>query len=1226
MPSFRDASPRSDRPHRLPANPARLAAILVAGLLVGSLAAQGSRPTPQVKAGPAAVLTRIVDAASGAPLFGATVTLAETPPLPGQLTAQTDAQGLVSFRGIATGRYHLSAKVPGYLAGSAEASASLDSRTETVIVIPLWKHGALAGIVLDEGGSGVRGATVVALRWESVSGEQKVVTQSVTTTNPEGRFRLAGLPSGEYVVWLPSMAVTVPKGPAGARATPPPQVAPYFLPHAETAVPAGFILWTFGVGKPNPQTSGPIELFEHTFWPEATAPSLATRIVLASGEERTNLEFRPKRRPGRTVSGRVFGDERVASQLPVHLMSSTAGEFAIESEFKIAAAITDERGQFQFAAVPQGNYQLQILAQGRPDFSKVPQGWMVERRELANGGFDLRMIGPRGETSPLPSGSGLVHWSNAPLAVGASDIGNVGLTLLGGVRLSGTVTCDATSADVRFETIRLNLEALDGLARGRGSAAQGTVDAQGRIEAPSLAPGAYYLRVSGIPEGWFLKAIQLGGSDSLERPVTVSADRADLSVVLTRAQSRVQGTVSPRSGESPGDFFVAAFPTDRTLWRGYGRASGRLNLAAINANWSYALTGLPSGSYFVAVTRNPVDNWRQPQNLAVLSGGASTISIGPGDVIVRNLETRRTGTSGRRLYQAEAPSEAESDPSPVRTARRSRLHSSNASLTGIVVTRDDNLRQSDVRLILQNAATSVTLQTSTDGGGQFAFSQVPAGTWQLTASKRGLVTTAFGSAALASRLGTPITLIDGQADELVVRVSKGASIHGTVRGLNGALPPPVQVRLIPSVAREGRLVLSETLQAPDLTTTTDENGNYRFDSLAPAAYVVAAVPTGDAALRPSSVSPDTAAAMDHYLPTYLPGTSVPSDALPLEVLEGSNQTVDIALLTGKFGQARLKVAAAEHGGVQDVNVAVLWKSVPTALQPLIAASAAERLSDGVYNLTRLRPGRYFVAVRAAPASTGRNENRTGVARRPLSASTEFSIVNGEDIGELVLELRLGVTVSGRAVMRDHLGERPAREIGVSVRRDVSAGGVPPAPLASTRTAGDGSFVFEGVAPGRYELALTNEKLLPDWCLTTATADGPTASSALQFEVTEGRGVSNLTMALLPATSRIRGVARDSGVADRFVVLFPSDSRIWPLMLGKLPMPVRPSRTGEFEFAGLPAGDYRLAVVNTVNTVQWYDFAELRHLRESSYNVQVRPGETVIVSITSSSFAGVAGVR
>ena len=154
-----------------------------------------------------------------------------------------------------------------------------------------------------------------------------------------------------------------------------------------------------------------------------------------------------------------------------------------------------------------------------------------------------------------------------------------------------------------------------------------------------------------------------------------------------------------------------------------------------------------------------------------------------------------------------------------------------ASIAGVVVT-DETPPQPVRRAIV--TLTGDDLRPSrgaiTDDDGRFTLSGLPAGRFILTAMRASFVTSLYG-AKRAGRPGTPISLTDGQTQNVVVRLWRGAVIAGVLRDDTGE-----PVAGIPVTAER----ISGSGGGPALTLSnnggvTNEPGNIESSASSPAA-------------------------------------------------------------------------------------------------------------------------------------------------------------------------------------------------------------------------------------------------------------------------------------------------------------------------------------------------------------------------------------------------------
>ena len=159
----------------------------------------------------ARVVGRVVDAATGAPIFDARVTFAAapssgTPPrTPGPpslfLPAATNLDGLFVRPDVPLGRWRVTAQKTGFfMVGEDEQGLAVDvTGSRTLPDIQMDRGGAIAGRVLDQKGNPVSDVNVLPQRVRS-SADARPNAGPIgnARTNDLGQFRLAGLPPGEY--------------------------------------------------------------------------------------------------------------------------------------------------------------------------------------------------------------------------------------------------------------------------------------------------------------------------------------------------------------------------------------------------------------------------------------------------------------------------------------------------------------------------------------------------------------------------------------------------------------------------------------------------------------------------------------------------------------------------------------------------------------------------------------------------------------------------------------------------------------------------------------------------------------------------------------------------------------------------------------------------------------------------------------------------------------------
>ena len=145
--------------------------------------------------------------------------------------------------------------------------------------------------------------------------------------------------------------------------------------------------------------------------------------------------------------------------------------------------------------------------------------------------------------------------------------------------------------------------------------------------------GPRRLQLLGAPPGWALKEIRVNGVDITDRPLPFGRTDQSLTgveVVLTDRVSTLVGTIRDENARPASGASLIVFSTDPAQWYPASRFV-RKTVAA--ADGAFALTGLPSGIYYVAaVAQLPPgeDAWQDPEFLDALIPRASTVTIADG--------------------------------------------------------------------------------------------------------------------------------------------------------------------------------------------------------------------------------------------------------------------------------------------------------------------------------------------------------------------------------------------------------------------------------------------------------------------------------------------------------------------------------------------------------------------------------------------------------------------
>jgi hypothetical protein len=551
------------------------------------------------------------------------------------------------------------------------------------------------------------------------------------------------------------------------------------------------------------------------------------------------------------------------------------------------------------------------------------------------------------------------------------------------------------------------------------------------------------------------------------------------------------------------------------------------------------------------------------------------------------------------------------------------------------------------------------------------FDNLQPGNYLLTVMRAGYVRTFYGSPLPGRGPGTAVSVIEGKpTPEVRIRVLKGGVIGGTIRSANGRPAPNVQVQAT-LVRKSGGVWQSASLEAnaqPGLgMTTTDDRGVYRIFGLAPGDYIVS-VPTiggltdevrpmttaelqwADSAVAAgagaglSSVSPAPAGAPRvAYSAVYFPGTARAEEARILALGPQEERLgTDFALML--VPTATISGRVTDAGGQPQQSVSVTLRAQRPDGLNLFAAlfnTSAMTSSDGSFTMSGVKPGEYTLIARATPKTDPQAKPDPAAAAKAMVAgmiggapqgATHFAVenltVNGVDVGNVALQLRPGMTVSGRIVYEATKQTPPA---------DLSKTAITfmPAPTgtgieamlagllggggATTPTiAADGTFTVGGVPPGEYRMntPFAMVPMMPaglaspgGWTLKSVMAGGRDIADA-PLEIRPGVDVSGVVVTFTDRPAELSGSVTDAAgrPAPGFpIVVFSTDRAYWTLSSRRV-QTARPSSDGKYTITGLPAGEYYVCAVTAVDRTEQYDPTFLDQLVPVSFKITIADGE------------------
>jgi hypothetical protein len=549
-----------------------IAALLLAqfGGVVRENAAAQAPPTPAYAPEDLCLVEgQVVNALTGDPVRKAFVYLSPEGPTRSLFSAFSDASGHFSIRGVSPGRYRLQFSRSGFVSASYNRESGARGYTPLI----LDKGQKLGDILVRAAPLGVVSGRVLDENGDPVS---RVNVQLARLQYMQGRKQLVpGLGAttndlGEY------RAFDVPPGRYYVVATYMRELAMEMRDFTSESLASG------GGGVQTLRIRGFTEQdqeeYAPTFYPGTTDAAAAVPLDVGPGAQLQNINLRLARTRMVRVKGRV-------SPPGASVMLMPRDRLTLNSASK--GAQVDRLGNFEIAGVMPGAYILMATVyQGKQPF-----------------------------------------WTNRLLDVGAANIEDMSLSVPPPVDISGQVRVEGDRPDA-LANLRVALAPYgDALQSGPMPNARLNGDRSFKLEAVSL--GRYRLSVSGLPDGYYVKAIRSGGADALTAGLDISSGALALDVVLSPNAGQITGVVEDEKLQKAAAGATVALVPQEPDKRGQ---SAFYRSVRSDDSGRFTFRTVPPGEYKVfAFEEVEGSAYMDPEFLAPLESKGAAVTVKEGD-------------------------------------------------------------------------------------------------------------------------------------------------------------------------------------------------------------------------------------------------------------------------------------------------------------------------------------------------------------------------------------------------------------------------------------------------------------------------------------------------------------------------------------------------------------------------------------------------------------------
>lgn len=529
---------------------------------------------------------------------------------------------------------------------------------------------------------------------------------------------------------------------------------------------------------------------------------------------------------------------------------------------------------------------------------------------------------------------------------------------------------------------------------------------------------------------------------------------------------------------------------------------------------------------------------------------------------------------------ASAPATPVPD-APVRDPAKAPGAAGRSVIRGRVVALDGGTPLRRVLVRVMGAEMRMPRSSFTDAQGKYEFKELPAGRYQLQATKGGFVQVAFGQRQPLEQ-GRPLQLADGQTLEKVdFHLPRGGVIVGRVVD---ELGEPVTGGSVKALVRrrmggQRRLVSAGYGQTNDI-------GQYRIFGLPPGEYYVAAGGL-DSSLGAEGMTDNPSGS--GYVPTYYPGTPSLGEAQPITVNIGAEVSADLQLTPTRVSRISGTIVDQNERPVGAAFVSLQLRD-PALGDGDGGFSTASIGAEGAFAMSNVPPGAYYLI-----ATTIEEFQPSG---QRLSGWVSISLT-GQDLDGIRIVTTKGAIVKGRVAYEG--GTRPTNRPGVPLFVGCAtvegAGPVIMANASPGKIDEQGQFELTGV----YRECLMHVFPMPEgWGIAAVTHNSQDVTDR-PLGIKDTQTIADVTVTLTNRLARVTGTvtdATDRPAKDYVVIVFPEDAE----KLGPHSRFVRSARAdqeGRFRMSGLPPGEYLAAALDTVEDGAESDPEFLDRIRSSS---------------------------
>ena len=499
--------------------------------------------------------------------------------------------------------------------------------------------------------------------------------------------------------------------------------------------------------------------------------------------------------------------------------------------------------------------------------------------------------------------------------------------------------------------------------------------------------------------------------------------------------------------------------------------------------------------------------------------------------------------------------------------------------------------------------------TTTDGDGRFEFTGLPAGSYNLNASKPGFIAQQHGQRR-PNAPGVPVAVRDGQTlSQIDFALLRGGVITGRISDDFGDPLAGAQMQVQRYTYGPNGRQLSNAPTGP-ANFITDDLGQFRLYGLAPGDYVVSArVQTNFI----QGTNPDDRG--EGFPPTYYPGTPNVAEAQMVTVSASQETSVHFAMMASRL--VRLSGRVVDSQGRPAAGAMLQLSSGNSGAG--ITFGAGQVTPDGTFSIARVPPGDHVIRVSPRVQNIVRDGvlvNQAGAGSEPEVGTLPVSVSN-EDVTGLMIQMRRAAVLSGRVVFDGSSAKPPLEQMRVTIQNadqagagSVLGGGILGASgLQNGQPGADGAFELRG-ASGKVLLRVIGNAA---WQLKSVTLRGVDITDSPLDAIDD---VDGLRLTLTDKVTEASGAVVDAATEapDGFTIVILPREEIEGIAGARYTRAVRLPRPDRFSVRGLPEGNYVAAAFEWLEPGHEWDPRVRAAIRDSGERFSLIEGQTRTLSL------------